>query len=108
LESQAQDDQDILKYLILPRWTDDKRQLDGLIDSFGFEYFGFEPRLVKAILTDNTGSFLVECEGRYYFAGLIAGSLYRLDEPKDFGRYLTRVRSKQGSKYWDDRDNGAG
>ncbi|KAN0070063.1 hypothetical protein V8E54_011644 [Elaphomyces granulatus] len=85
LESQAQDDQDIL---IPPRWTDDKCQLDGLVDSFGFEYFGFEPRLAKAILTDNTGSFLVECEGQYYFASLIAGSLYRLDEPKDLDSIL--------------------
>ena len=41
------------------------------------------------ILTDNTGRFLVEYEGRYYFANIIAGSLYRLDGPKDLDSILS-------------------
>ncbi|OCK99914.1 uncharacterized protein K441DRAFT_652190 [Cenococcum geophilum 1.58] len=101
LESQAPEPQSekyehgIPKYLVPQGWSNDEHQLDGLVDCFGFEYFGFEPRLVKPLLTDNTGKFLVEYKGRYYFANLIIVSLYRSDEPKDLDSILSIIRQKK-------------
>ena len=69
--------------------------MDGIGDCFGFEYFGLEPRLVKPLLTDRTGYYLVEYEGRYYFADLIVVSLYRADEPKDLDGILSMMSQKR-------------
>jgi hypothetical protein len=77
--------------LILPRWRHDEPQLEGLVDSFGFEYFGFDLILVKPISTDGAGIYLVEYEGRYYLANIITDSVHRFDEPKDLDSILSML-----------------
>lgn len=88
LEPQSRkDDQDIPNDSSC--WRNNEPRLNSLVDRFDFEDFGFEPRLVKPISTDNAGSYLVEYEGRYYLANLIIYSLHRFDDPEDLGSILS-------------------